>query len=553
MFRILKDTILAYPKSALIGAIGAATVIMLGIGIFCIAKQGSGLKINATADNAKIETIFLELEQRSYSIPMVRDGAGGGLANFGDAIVVLTHDGRVFALEGDSLSLLPIQVPDNGLAKLVETAKMPKYNGYRFRWEAMRYNDILFYEDGGTRGAVVSYSFWDNERECYGSALALLPIDPSLTSIAAISANAEDWQNVFKTSPCLPPKAVGLAIAGRRAGGRILYKTGGKIILTSGDYEEDGVEGGRRLAQKDGNDYGKIIEVDLATGAAVHLAKGLRNPQGITKDLDGAVWVTDQGPRGGDELDLVVPGRNFGWPEATLGTRYNRLPSPGSVSYGRHNGYDKPTFAWTPSVAPSTITTVNGMHSAWDGDLMVGTLRAHSLFRIRIDNMRPLFVEPIPIGKRIRAVLQASDGRLAIWCDDYVLRILTVSDSGVGQKFLNIVISKTETTDSRKAELSQKFSRCAECHSFDYGTSNSAPPLGKIFTSPIGQGPYQGYSAALAAHGGTWTKEALTEFLTSVQTFAPGSTMPDPDIGDPELIDLMVDSLARLSVYRRTK
>lgn len=101
----------------------------------------------------------------------------------------------------------------------------------------------------------------------------------------------------------------------------------------------------RCLAQAADNDYGKVLEIDLRTGTARALSRGHSNMQGIAVDSAGAIWTVEHGRRGGDELNLIVDDANYGWPEVTLGTRYNRTPWSGSGPYGRHDGYALPVFA----------------------------------------------------------------------------------------------------------------------------------------------------------------------------------------------------------------
>ena len=82
---------------------------------------------------------------------------------------------------------------------------------------------------------------------------------------------------------------------------------------------------------------------------------------------------------GGDELDLIVPGSNYGWPDVSLGVDYVDPVSdekfwPPSAHQGRHPGFSAPLFAWTPSIAPSSLQFIDGFHPRWDGDLLVSAL-----------------------------------------------------------------------------------------------------------------------------------------------------------------------------------
>jgi glucose/arabinose dehydrogenase len=125
---------------------------------------------------------------------------------------------------------------------------------------------------------------------------------------------------------------------------------------------------------------------------------------------------------GGDELNSIVPGADFGWPHVTLGVNYTEPASdakfwPGNPNQGRHDGYWMPTFAWMPSIAPSAIRTISGFHPRWDGDLLIATLAGQSLHRIRLDGSHVLYDERIAVDRRIRAI-EIAHGRIYILFDD---------------------------------------------------------------------------------------------------------------------------------------
>jgi glucose/arabinose dehydrogenase len=105
--------------------------------------------------------------------------------------------------------------------------------------------------------------------------------------------------------------------------------------------------------------------------------KGHLNPQGLTFLKNGQLLSTEHGPKRGDELNVITEGSNCGWPDVTVGTEYGSYDWPvGSSLVGSHTGYTAPLFAWVPSIAVSQLIEINNFHPRWDGDLLVGSLKA---------------------------------------------------------------------------------------------------------------------------------------------------------------------------------
>ena len=163
---------------------------------------------------------------------------------------------------------------------------------------------------------------------------------------------------------------------------------------------------------------GKLVRIELASGEVEIVAGGFRNPQGFTRDADGNLWQTEHGPQGGDELNLLRPGLNYGWPYVTHGTQYGNRVWPSSKAQGRHDGFEKPVFSWIPSIGISNlIVSDSRQFPLWKNDILIGSLISHSLFRARLHQGHVIYVEKIEIGTRIRDITQMADGRIAILTD----------------------------------------------------------------------------------------------------------------------------------------
>jgi glucose/arabinose dehydrogenase len=147
---------------------------------------------------------------------------------------------------------------------------------------------------------------------------------------------------------------------------------------------------------------------------------GHRNAQGAAiHPATGELWEIEHGARGGDELNLVRAGRNYGWPEITLGVNYDGRP----IGTGKQAlpGMEQPIHHWTPSIAPSGMAFYTAdRFPAWKGSLFVGALAHHKLVRLTLDGDRVVGEQILleAMGKRIRDVRMGPDGYLYLLTDE---------------------------------------------------------------------------------------------------------------------------------------
>jgi cytochrome c2 len=263
--------------------------------------------------------------------------------------------------------------------------------------------------------------------------------------------------------------------------------------------------------------------VDVTDGAASIYSLGHRNPQGIVRTSAGLVWSTEHGAKGGDELNLIARGTNYGWPHVTLGADYEQFKWPLSSTQGRHDGYTAPHFAWLPSVGISNLVEVRSDRFAtWRGDLLVASLAAGTLYRMRPQGGGVQFVEPIPVGQRVRDLVEGPDGRIYLMLDSGSVGILDALDpEGVPE---------TSTHFSPEMRGQVVFATCATCH------SGSGPGTAPTLVGVVGRGVASErgypYSPGLREVGGRWTPERINAFLADPASFAPGTTMRVDPIRD---------------------
>jgi glucose/arabinose dehydrogenase len=147
--------------------------------------------------------------------------------------------------------------------------------------------------------------------------------------------------------------------------------------------------------------------------------RGHRNAQAAAFDADGRLWVIEHGTRGGDELNLIERGRNYGWPIVAFGIEYSGSPIEGAVT--TREGYVDPVYYWDPVIAPSGAEFYGGdAFPDWRGNLFVGALKDKRLVRLVIEDGRVVGEEHLlkERGQRIRDVRQGPDGALYVATDE---------------------------------------------------------------------------------------------------------------------------------------
>jgi glucose/arabinose dehydrogenase len=139
---------------------------------------------------------------------------------------------------------------------------------------------------------------------------------------------------------------------------------------------------------------------------------GHRTPYGLAFAPDGRLWEMEHGPRGGDELNLIEPGKNYGWPLVSYATNYNGVPIP---SPDTRPDLTKPVIYWTPVIAPGSLTFYNGaLFPQWKGSALIGGLGSRTLNRVTFDGKGGAApAERWDVGHQIRDVAVAPDG--AVW------------------------------------------------------------------------------------------------------------------------------------------
>jgi glucose/arabinose dehydrogenase len=207
-------------------------------------------------------------------------------------------------------------------------------------------------------------------------------------------------------------------------GGRMVFLPGDKMFITLGDRS---ILPGRAQAQDLASHLGKIVRINRdgsiprdnpfvgrASARPEIWSYGHRNVLAATLDGKGRLWELEHGPRGGDELNLVVKGKDYGWPTITYGEEYSGKPIGQSLTQAP--GMEQPVYYWDPVIAPSGAVFVAGkLFPEWRGNILTGGLGSKALVRLVLKNDKVVGEERLLTDRdeRIRDVVEGPDG--AIW------------------------------------------------------------------------------------------------------------------------------------------
>lgn len=229
------------------------------------------------------------------------------------------------------------------------------------------------------------------------------------------------------------PKTAG----GAHFGSRLVFDEQGYLFITTGDRYHS-----RDLAQRLDNHLGKILRLHDdgrvpadnpfvgQPGALPEIwSYGHRNVQGIAiQPAGGRLWAQEHGPRGGDEVNLILRGANYGWPLTTFGEEYGG----GRIGPSRLDGTEPPRWVWVPSIAPSGMMFYTGTHfPQWRNQLFIGALAGRKLVRLTLEGERVVREHHLlgDLNSRIRAVVQARDGGILVLTDEANGRLLRLQPS----------------------------------------------------------------------------------------------------------------------------
>jgi len=258
------------------------------------------------------------------------------------------------------------------------------------------------------------------DKTVYNTAIARAVLDEGASAIRNVKV-------LLKTSPFAPNDQT--LAAGTKTGGRIAIGADGFLYVTIGDRDNAGPRPWP-VAQYLDTHLGKVIRITKdgapapgnpfigKKGALPEIwALGFRSQEGLAFAPDGQLYEVEHGPRGGDELNLIKKGANYGWPVVSHGIDYRGAPiGEGEVA---KPGMEQPVYYWSPSTAPGGLTFYKGPSKAWAGSAFVGMLNGRQLDRIKLVDGKVVEEEVMltDMKARIRDVRMGSDGALYVMTD----------------------------------------------------------------------------------------------------------------------------------------
>lgn len=363
-------------------------------------------------DAVKISSVFGTQNLKVYALPFEDKYPTGPFERLGNnQYLFITKCGDVHftKLENDELKL---SRPASQLTRY--------FPGHEDSTDESDARNVVYCKDlSGVKDSLlvkntlfVAYTTWDPQYN--GVRLA----------VSEFELDAFNSELIFKREIYLSRPAIKEPLLGHQVGGKLALGENDKtLFLAIGDFSKPD------RVQDQKTSIGKVIRIDLERLRAQVYATGFRSPSGgLMYDREAKeLWLTEHGPRGGDEINLVREGRNYGWPIVSYGTIYERdgMGNYYGNKFNSHENYEKPAMTFMPSVGIGPIAKYasTGKNDYWDSDYFVAGMVINTLFRIRKEGTRLVYAEPVLTGYRIRSIKIDQDGNFYLKTDTNQLLI----------------------------------------------------------------------------------------------------------------------------------
>jgi glucose/arabinose dehydrogenase len=269
-------------------------------------------------------------------------------------------------------------------------------------------------DPGYAQNGLVYWAYYEPRKDGNGLAVARAKL------VDGAQPKVNDVRVIFRMQPTLDST--------KHAGGRLVFAPDGMLFVVLGDRS---ILPGRKQARDLGSHFGKIVRiqpdgtvpkdnpfVDQKNARPEIWSLGHRNILSAALDARNRLWVVEMGPQGGDELNLVERGKDYGWPTIGYGEEYSGDRIHDAT---KADGLEQPLYYWDPVISPSGLTIYSGeLFPEWKGNLFIGGLSSKALVRLVLENDRVVGEERLLMerGDRIREVVQGPEGALYLLTDD---------------------------------------------------------------------------------------------------------------------------------------
>lgn len=396
-------------------------LIFLGLlGLFVIQKYHKNHGVSKEKSDY-VETFQLSghglLRIQKWRIPIVERAYSTGpfLKLRDNSFLISTRLGEIYLVKIQNHKLIT--------TKIYSLALGP----HKLEMENDRGEDI---SDSGVKDLKVnggnlylSASYYYSQKNCY----TLKLFHANFTN-----ATVKNMEQVWESQPgCIKGSP---SVAGE-LGGKFAVLSNGDVMIGVGGGDVD------KLVNEPSSDYGKVLVLHFDGNKVIAkkiFTTGHRNPSGVyVDDSSGKVYETEHGPTGGDEINELVHGKNYGWPNVT----YGMSPKPPDEYIARkeeytHVGYSPPLFSWVPSIGVSGVSVMNKNQQfpKWNDDIFVGSLSGtneagQSLYRLHSEHGVINLLERIKLEDRVRSLIVSNDGSIWFKTDSqYIGKVTKASD-----------------------------------------------------------------------------------------------------------------------------
>lgn len=395
---------------------GVFFLIVIFIFVFCLIKFNKRINSESLDDpilsiikeptSESIKTSLYNFQKITYAFNLLNDCSDGfRIEVFGKGVLLSDCQGNFYKInlnqQTDKPDIVPLPNLKIHLNNHQLTSFAIKNNFISDNSKILFPLEVKSIKKFDKNNYLVSYTQWDDNESCVYFEVKKITFTDNISE--------GELSTIFRTDDCIRLKAdKGREFSGAQSGGQIAVLNRDNFLLSIGDFEYDGYHTKENLPQDINSDFGKVLQINIHSGKKQIFTLGHRNPQGLL-NRNGVIFETEHGPKGGDEINILKKGFNYGWPFENYGLNYNDDKYPQQISFANHDRYEQPVFAFMPDIGISSLINIENFNEKINNDLLVGSL-INGIYRIRLQKNKIVYTDFIPVGDRIRNIVQINGG-----------------------------------------------------------------------------------------------------------------------------------------------